>query len=1198
MRRLLFASLLALVLLVPGLAHAADGSAYSDPALADELSELLRADWPNHFSAEEAALPPDSPIRAALWRARVAAKALPPLARGGSIESDASGRMTLRIRVTRRTPAGAVIDDRLLDFGPQPVVLALRSSAASALAAAPYGGIWRYFAGPLGVHPPDYPQYDVWYFYIRTAVGEVHAARDMPNCVWSTVRAPDVNCLQVGTNQIAAEWALYDSLLAQPVGQVLWNGRQCDPNYFPPFWDPINPIKCLTRLTTHDRFVRELPAAYFGDYDGRTVERNTSWTVPPTLDIDAARRSFDEEPVEVRDEVDRLIAPRRTLIFVPGVVGSELSLGALKLWPDAIVDPTAIPFLGLAGDGTTSLFDVRPDGILASAFTKPAYGGALDEFRSWVDTGVLSELVEYDYDFRVGVTQPAVELAQEIVQRCGSGPVWLAAHSTGGLVVKRALRIMRETLHVQPETCLGKGGVIFLAVPHAGAPKAIGSVINPDRFFSGIAKLTSSAHIWAPIVNDWSTVWQLMPRAGDSNVPAEAREAWFDDRLNGQGDRNVSGGYLNWSLDEAAAATGPADYPLAATVGSLPVINVFGYTSATPGSYAPGRCSKSLLTGVRRRVDLETDATLDGFVRGDETVPAWSAVWPNSGVRPESLYGVPLTAHKDIPSDETVLALIKVMLLRREPLPYPDWPMSSILHLRAEAALATLGYPLGRTGAWETHFCSPVSVMAEYNGGKLGHEFDGTRLDSIPDALLDIGTGPDGKHQTFVIPQGEASERPEFRLTATGAGPVSVWHTDPDGSEHDFMFEVTARDQAIMRYREGGWHLDVDRGGDGDVDETLVANHPVAGIALPDAGDAFAGEAFELTARAAAQIGGELEFDWSLISGDGELTGAGDHASFVPRDGPQTVRIRLTVKDTRGNRTQAEVTFDAKNRPPVADAGQDLSAPWGVPIAFNGLATDAAPDLAAGLALRWDFGDGSGADGPAHLHTYSEPRAYQATLTATDRDGAAGSDIVAVNVLKRQAELSADRLVAPFGSRTFTLRVSDTVSASTARLEGRTIRVELDGVEHEVVAAADGTATLTLPAPLAPGAHPLRVSLAQDGLYEAEPLVETLRLVNGFGDVEGAARYDTTAHAAFTVHSDADRLTGQLQYRSADRIRLHSDQITGFGIVDGAAWFSGVATDGRRFVARAEPGSFSLWIDGQLEPGATVDAGAIHVRPG
>jgi PKD domain/Putative Ig domain/FlgD Ig-like domain len=78
---------------------------------------------------------------------------------------------------------------------------------------------------------------------------------------------------------------------------------------------------------------------------------------------------------------------------------------------------------------------------------------------------------------------------------------------------------------------------------------------------------------------------------------------------------------------------------------------------------------------------------------------------------------------------------------------------------------------------------------------------------------------------------------------------------------------------------------------------------------------------------------------------------------------------------------QIEVTVP--NHPPVADAGGSYSGTTGVPIQFNGSATD--PDIAfQTLTATWTFGDGSSASGFTPTHAYGVAGNYLATLDVCD----------------------------------------------------------------------------------------------------------------------------------------------------------------------------------------------------------------------
>jgi PKD domain len=67
----------------------------------------------------------------------------------------------------------------------------------------------------------------------------------------------------------------------------------------------------------------------------------------------------------------------------------------------------------------------------------------------------------------------------------------------------------------------------------------------------------------------------------------------------------------------------------------------------------------------------------------------------------------------------------------------------------------------------------------------------------------------------------------------------------------------------------------------------------------------------------------------------------------------------------------------------------------GTPVAFDTSVSDADGDQ---VQVRWDFGDGANAAGPASSHTYAAPGSFQGTLTATDEAGLTARRTFTVNV--------------------------------------------------------------------------------------------------------------------------------------------------------------------------------------------------------
>jgi PKD repeat protein len=77
-------------------------------------------------------------------------------------------------------------------------------------------------------------------------------------------------------------------------------------------------------------------------------------------------------------------------------------------------------------------------------------------------------------------------------------------------------------------------------------------------------------------------------------------------------------------------------------------------------------------------------------------------------------------------------------------------------------------------------------------------------------------------------------------------------------------------------------------------------------------------------------------------------------------------------------------------------------------LEFKGTGTDTVSDM-ADLNFTWDFGDGTTAFGKNVTYTYTKPKAYTATLTVKDNEGATGIATVQITVtnVKPVAKASA-----------------------------------------------------------------------------------------------------------------------------------------------------------------------------------------------
>ncbi len=334
-------------------------------------------------------------------------------------------------------------------------------------------------------------------------------------------------------------------------------------------------------------------------------------------------------------------------------------------------------------------------------------------------------------------------------------------------------------------------------------------------------------------------------------------------------------------------------------------------------------------------------------------------------------------------------------------------------------------------------------------------------------------------------------------------------------------------------------------------------------------------------------------------------------------DGPAVQTVRARIFDQDGDFSEVATEVEVLNAPPTADAGSDQSGFWGLPVSLRGGAFDPSGADSAALSPSWASGDGQTARFFDVFFTYGDPGLYTATLTASDKDGGAGSDQAQVRVLKRGTTLSYDSSTAsaPFGFAVLSARLDDLADPATARLAGRELVFTVGGVTYSTTTDTDGVASVVPFPPLLPGIHPVEVSFAGDGHYRPSSGAATLRVASTPGRVNGAGlRLRNDARASFEVklkdkRGDDGKLKAELEFKLGS-FKFHGKRPTGLGIApDGhSAWLAGVDKNGQSFVAYVEdrgkhgedePDVFRLWIAGVEKTGdGRVAQGDVRILPG
>lgn len=194
------------------------------------------------------------------------------------------------------------------------------------------------------------------------------------------------------------------------------------------------------------------------------------------------------------------VPQRSPVVFVPGIMGSELWLGKERIWPNLKVlfkEPEYFKYPGLPGIEARGILQevvVVPNLIKLEQYSR--LGDYLVENLGYVRG---KDFFEFAYDWRQDVRKTARQLAQYIDALPVKAPVKIIAHSLGTLVSRYYI-----------ERCGGKSKVdrlILMGGPHLGTPNAVSSLLfGPEVLPFGLLgeKLRK-------VVSTFETSYQILP---------------------------------------------------------------------------------------------------------------------------------------------------------------------------------------------------------------------------------------------------------------------------------------------------------------------------------------------------------------------------------------------------------------------------------------------------------------------------------------------------------------------------------------------------------------------------------------------------------------------------------------------------------------------------------------------------------------
>lgn len=229
------------------------------------------------------------------------------------------------------------------------------------------------------------------------------------------------------------------------------------------------------------------------------------------------------------------------VLFLPGLEASRLyrpdyNGGTDKLW-EPYGDNSAMD-LNMNPDGTAVREDVYTKDVIDNAYIIPSKGNVYAAFISSMNdmksAGIINDWAPAPYDWRLSLdeilnngkeypdgriyyagplaatsTPFVIQELRRLAATSRTGKVTIVAHSNGGLVAKA----LTDKLGTEAAALIDK--IIFVAVPQAGTPKAIGGLLHgfeqelPVSWFP----LALSNNAARELAQNMSSIYNLLPSA-------------------------------------------------------------------------------------------------------------------------------------------------------------------------------------------------------------------------------------------------------------------------------------------------------------------------------------------------------------------------------------------------------------------------------------------------------------------------------------------------------------------------------------------------------------------------------------------------------------------------------------------------------------------------------------------------------------
>jgi pSer/pThr/pTyr-binding forkhead associated (FHA) protein len=291
---------------------------------------------------------------------------------------------------------------------------------------------------------------------------------------------------------------------------------------------------------------------------------------------------------------------RRPVLFVPGIMGSELWLGSERLWPSPrhLLNPEVAAF---PGDPRIEARGLVKEVVIIPGFLKQEQYNRMGDF---LEAGLgyerENDLLEFPYDWRQDIRLSAQRLAETLERWRVPRPVTIIAHSLGSLVSRYFVERLGGKDQVER--------LILLGGPHYGAPKMISTLLRgPGLLPFGLMNVRLRS-----LLASFPSGYQVLPTYASVEDQNGEQVNLLEDET--------------WATEEQLPALRLArafrrELPARS---SVPTVSIFGYGLKTISKVVAHRNRD----GRIEKMDFHEEAV------GDGSVPAVSAVLRRSEIHP------------------------------------------------------------------------------------------------------------------------------------------------------------------------------------------------------------------------------------------------------------------------------------------------------------------------------------------------------------------------------------------------------------------------------------------------------------------------------------------------------------------------------------------------------------------------------------